>query len=87
MRVVDFRGRTPAISGVIQGRGCESFSGSACQNGRGKEEGKKKEAVKKKRLALSPSRLVDLDILLTVGAKGDGEWTLGVKVLVAHGVG
>lgn len=86
MRVVDFRERTPAISGVIQGRGCESFSGSACQNRRGKEEEKKK-AVKRKRLALSLSRLVDLDILLTVAAKGDGEWTLGVKTLVAHGVG
>lgn len=56
------------------------------EGGKRKKE-KKKEAVKKKRLALSLSRLVDLDILLTVGAKGDGEWTLGVKTLVAHGVG
>lgn len=69
------------------GTGMRELLGLGVPEWKGKEKKRKREAVKKKRLTVSLSRLVDLDILLTVGSKGEGEWTLGVKTLVAHGVG
>lgn len=70
---------------MVQGRGCKYFSGAAVPIWKG--NGEEKKSRREKRLAEHRSILVELDILLNGRAKGEGVWTLGVEVLVAHGVG
>lgn len=70
---------------VDPGTGMRELLGLGVLNGRGKE--KKKRSCEEEAVDTFPLHFGGTGYSLECWSKRKGEWTLGVKVLVAHGVG